>query len=152
MKDSRVAIVPACIHTISCFVPQEATLASYRNVKKLYCGLVNWIHVCWYQTYQKTPLFLLDLSQADQRRGPLQVKPSYTHPTRSHFVLALLQHVPFEAVTIITVSLLAGGEEEYKKEGNETERSSGLCGIVCPAPELEHPKSLKWYKCPRMTA
>lgn len=91
---------------------------------------------------EKTPLFLLDLSQANQQRGPLQVKPSHTRPTRFHFVLALL-HVPFEAVTIITVSLLAGGGEEYKKEENETERSSGLCGIVCPAPELEHPKSLK---------
>lgn len=88
-------------------------------------------------------LFLLNLSQAKRRRALLQVKHGHTHPTRSHFVLTLLQHVPFEAVTIITVSLVSGGGEEYKKEENETERSLGLCSIVCPAPELEHPKSLK---------
>lgn len=88
-------------------------------------------------------IFLTNLSRANHRREPLQVKPGHTHPTRSHFVSELLQHVPFEAVTIITVSLLSGGGEEYKKEENETERRSGPCRIVCPAPELEHPKSLK---------
>lgn len=66
-----------------------------------------------------------------------------THPTRSHFVVGLVQHVLFDAVTVITILLFSSGGGGIPKQENETERSLGLCRVVCPAPELEHPKSLK---------
>ena len=92
-----------------------------------------------------TRYFKTTVLKARQVRSLLRKKASaginpgtLTNP----ILFLLLQHMPFEAVTVIAFSFVGGEGMECKMEENETEK--GLALRECAtAPELEHPKSLK---------